>query len=119
MIASTHLVVCTENYHNGYHIACRNNNVPSISMTCDNPFFPVDNRNNIRSMILSFRRCWYVKMPNLTTPLGFVDAFSKGIVNTYWIRGTNKNKKEKNDCEYLKEYEDSICELIKRSKKRK
>ena len=61
-------------------------------MTCDNPFFPVDNRNNIRSMILSFRRCWYVKMPNLTTPLGFVDAFSKGIVNTYWIRGTTKQE---------------------------
>ena len=82
MIASTHLVVCTENYHNGYHIACRNNNVPSISMTCDNPFFPVDNRNNIRSMILSFRRCWYVKMPNLTTPLGFVDALYNGIMKS-------------------------------------
>ena len=92
MIASTHLVVCTENYHNGYHIACRNNNVPSISMTCDNPFFPVDNRNNIRSMILSFRRCWYVKMPNLTTPLGFVNAFNNGVVNTYWIRATTKQE---------------------------
>ena len=51
-------------------------------MTCDNPFFPVDNRNNIRSMILSFRRCWYVKMPNLTTPLGFVDALYNGIMKS-------------------------------------
>ena len=61
-------------------------------MTCDNPFFPVDNRNNIRSMILSFRRCWYVKMPNLTTPLGFVNAFNNGVVNTYWIRATTKQE---------------------------
>lgn len=42
-IYSTHLVLVTENNKNGSRLSCRNNPIPSVISTWDNPFFPLPN----------------------------------------------------------------------------
>lgn len=66
----------------GYILVRHNGTVRDVTYECDNPFFPLECSKEVKTVFLSFRRNWYVKMPNITTPLGFVNAMYNGVIKT-------------------------------------
>ena len=66
-------------------MGCRNVNVPRFILRCDNPFIsitpgPYTEGDVYLSCSFSFHRNWYVKMPELTTPISFIQAVHDGVL---------------------------------------